>query len=258
MTGRERIALVTGAGRGIGRSIALHLAADGCAVAATARTLDELSSLVAEIEAAGGKAIAVTGDLSDRAEPKRVIDEVNERLGPINVLVNNAGIGSSQGPQPVSEFDETFWDLTFEVNLHAPFLLTKLCLPAMLAAGWGRVITIASINSKVPAFHGAAYTASKHGVAGLMTATAHELGASGVTANSICPGVTATVLNDKRIAYDAERLGISLDEIEESASPLGRRLVPDEIAGLAVFLAGDGSAAINGQSINVCGGRQIS
>jgi ketoreductase len=116
------------------------------------------------------------------------------------------------------------------------------------------VINVSSINAKVPATHGAAYTASKHAVAGLTKAAANEVAVHGVTVNAICPGVTATLMNDKRIEYDSRRLGKSLQEIETGATPLGRRLLPDEIAPLAVFLAGDGAAAINGQLINVCGG----
>ncbi len=251
---KDRIVLVTGAGRGIGRAIALQIASQGARVAITARTVGELNTLAAEIAEAGGQAFKITADLADRAAPKTILDAIAAHWGPVEVLINNAGIGSSQSPRPLVDFDDDFWDLTFAVNVTAPYLLSKLALPAMLKAGWGRVINISSINAKIPALHGAAYTASKHAVAGLTKAIAKEVAGQGVTANAVCPGVTATLMNDKRIEYDAERLGQSLEEIEKNASPLGRRLTPEEIAEVAVFLAGDGARAVNGQLINVCGG----
>ena len=252
---KDRIALVTGAGRGIGRSSALKLAAAGARVAVTARSTDELTSLVSEIEAAGGTAVALADDLSDRAAPKRLVDQVVEKWGAVEILVNNAGVGSSQAPQPLVDFDDEFWELSLAVNLTAPYLLTKLVLPAMIEAAWGRIINVASINAKVAAIHGAAYVASKHAVAGLTKATAAEVAAHGITANAVCPGVTATLMNDKRIEYDVDRLGQSFEEIEEQASPLGRRLLPDEIGAMVEFLAGDAASGVNGQTINVCGGR---
>ena len=251
----SRIALVTGAGRGIGRASSVALASVGTKVAVTARTQGELAQLADEIRGAGGEVYIVVDDLSDRDAPGRIIKKVRETWGPVEILVNNAGIGSSQDPRSLVEFDDDFWDLTFQVNVTAPYLLTKLVLPEMLAAGWGRIINIGSINSKMPALHGAAYVASKHALAGLTKATAEESAAHGVTANAVCPGVTATLMNDKRIEYDAQRLGKSFEDVEALASPLGRRLVPDEIAALVQFLASDSAAAINGQLINVCGGK---
>jgi len=252
---QQRVALVTGGGRGIGRQIALQMAAAGARVAVTARTGQQVESVVEQIVGSGGSACSIVADLTQREAPRRVLQEVAERWGPVEILVNNAGVGSSQDPKPLVEFDDDFWDLTMLLNVTVPYRFTKLVLPAMIAGGWGRIINIASINSKVAAPHGAAYAASKHAVAGLTKATALEHAEHGITANAICPGVTATRMNDKRIEYDAARLGRSLAEIEAAASPLGRRLLPEEIAPLAVFLAGDGALAINGQLINVCGGR---
>lgn len=250
----NRVALVTGAGRGIGRAIALAFAAKGARVAVSARTREQLEGVVNEIDRAGGQSLVVADDLSDRAAPGRIVGQVLDRWGPIEILVNNAGVGSSQNPKPLVSFDDDFWDLTFAVNVTAPYLLTKHALPDMIAANWGRIINVSSINARVAAVHGAAYTASKHAVAGLTKATAKEVADKGITANAICPGVTATLMNDKRIEYDADRLECSFEDIEAQASPLGRRLTPEEVAPSAVFLASDEANAINGQLINVCGG----
>ncbi len=252
---KDRVALITGAGRGFGRAIALAFAAQGARVAVAARTREQLETVVNEIDGAGGESMVITADLSQRAAPKRIVGQVLDHWGPIQILVNNAGVGSSQDPKPLIDFDDDFWDLTMAVNVTAPYLLTKHALPDMIEARWGRIINISSINARVASLHGAAYTASKHAIAGLTKATALEVADKGITCNAICPGVTATLMNDKRIEYDAQRLGQTIEDIEAAASPLGRRLLPDEIAPLAVFLAGDGAAAINGQLINVCGGR---
>jgi NAD(P)-dependent dehydrogenase (short-subunit alcohol dehydrogenase family) len=250
----NRVTLITGAGRGIGRAIAKVLAAEGARVAITARSQNELETLQTEITGLGGQVLAVVSDLADRSAPARLEEQVRRHWGPIEVLVNNAGVGSSQSPRPLVNFDDNFWELSFAVNVTAPYLLTKLVLPTMIERRWGRIINIASVNAKIPSYHGAAYTASKHALVGLTKATAREVAEFGVTANAICPGVTRSLMNDKRLEYDAGRLGKSVAQLEAEATPLGRRLEPEEIAALAVFLASDGSQAINGQAINVCGG----
>ena len=254
----NRIALVTGAGRGIGRAIAVGLAAEGARVAITARSLDELENLAREVKAGGGAALVVPGDLSDRSGPARIVRTVTETWGPIEILVNNAGVGSSQNPKALVDFDDDFWDLTLMVNLTAPYLLTKLVLPSMMERGWGRIINISSIAGRIGSEHGAAYGASKHGLLGLTRSTAVEGAPHGITANAVCPGVTRSRLNDRRLEYDSQRLGISFEQLEKESTPLGRRLEPEEVAILAVQLARDEARGINGQSINVCGGRVFS
>lgn len=250
----QRVALVTGAGRGIGKASAIALASAGARVALVARTEAELGDVVAKLSASGSVALSIPADLSDRNVPREVVECVRRKWGPIEILVNNAGIGSSANPKPLVDFDDNFWEQTFALNVTAPYLLTKLVLPDMMRSKWGRIINIASINSKVPALHAAAYVASKHALAGLTKAAAREMADCGITCNAVCPGVTATRMNDKRLEYDARRLDKSFEQLEAEASPLGRRLLPDEVAAVVAFLASDAAGAVNGQLINVCGG----
>ncbi len=124
----------------------------------------------------------------------------------------------------------------------------------MLQKKRGRIINIASINGKLPALHGAAYTASKHGLLGLTRTLALEVAREGITVNAICPGPVKTEMNERRVEYDAKRLGLSMAELEARLTPIGRRLEPEEIVPMALLLALDESAAITGQAFNVCGG----
>jgi 3-hydroxybutyrate dehydrogenase len=183
-----------------------------------------------------------------------LVGRVQEALGPVEVLVNNAGVGSSAGPRPVAGYDDAFWDLSLAVNLTAPYLLSKAVLPGMSARRWGRIINVASINSRIPTLHAAAYVASKHGLLGLTRVLALESAKEGITVNAICPGPVHTAMNDRRVAYDAGRRGVSFEEQEQSMTLVGRRLEPDEIAPLAVYLASDDARMMTGQALNIDGG----
>ena len=127
------------------------------------------------------------------------------------------------------------------------------CTP-LRAKKWGRIINIASINGKMPSFHGAAYAASKHGLLGLTRTLALEVAKEGITVNAICPGPVHTIMNDKRLEYDARRRGITFAEVEQSLTPIGGRLEPDDIAPLAVYLASNEARMVTGQAYNLCGG----
>ncbi len=250
----NRVALVTGAGRGIGRAIAIAYGREGARVALSARTNSELDEAAGVIRAGGGEAIAFEADLSDPAAPVELVRQVEQALGPIEILVNNAGVGSSGSPRPFVDYDDNHWDLTMQVNLNAPYHLTKLVMPGMIERGMGRVVTIGSVNSRRPSFHGVAYAASKHGVLGLMRSIALEVAPLGVTVNCILPGPVKTLMNDQRIAYDAKRLGRDIAEHEAQVTPIGGRLVPEDIAPMAVYLASDEARMVTGQGYNMCGG----
>lgn len=255
---KEKTALITGASRGIGRSIALGFAAQGARVAVTARTAKDLDSLVQEIRASGMEAVAISADLLNLSTVPGLVGLAEKELGSLDILVNNAGLGSSSNPKPVIEFDDRFWERSLALNLTAPYLLCKAILPSMLRRKRGRIINIASIASRTPHFHGVAYAASKHGLLGLTRTLALEVAGDGVTVNAICPGPVQTEMNDRRIRYDAQRMGIELSELEAGITPIGRRLQPREIVPMTILLASDESAAITGQAFNICGGMAMS
>ena len=250
----HKVALVTGAGRGIGRAIALAFAREGADVAVTARTVAEIEQVAAEVTALGRSAVALTVDLSVRAATVGLAEHVSRHFPAVDILVNNAGIGSNASPHPLVDYDDDFWDLSIAVNLSAPYLLTKALVPGMVERGWGRVINMASVVGKRGLVAGGAYTATKHGLIGLTRTAALETAGTGVTVNAICPGATRTVMLLRRLKVDAELRGEPVAEVEASINPIGRLLEPEEIAELAVYLASEDSRGMTGQALNLSGG----
>ena len=251
---RGKTALITGASKGIGRAIALAFAAEGADIVATGRNADELAALEKTVTDMGCRCTVIAADLAEPGAVDHIYDSATSALGDIHILVNNAGIGSSASPRPVVDYDDTFWERVLLVNLTVPYLLIRRVLPQMLARKEGRIINVASIVGKIGLLHGAAYAASKHGLLGLTRTLALEVTGSGVTANAICPGPVHSLVADIRLAYDAQRTGRTLEEIEQGATLLGRRLEPDEVSPLAVYLASADAAGMSGQSINIDGG----
>lgn len=249
-----RVALVTGGGRGIGRAIAIELALAGATVAISSRTSSELSAVVGEIDSAGGRAIAVAADLSLREEPARVVSHVQDELGPIDVLINNAGVGSSIDPRLVAEFSDATWDLTLALNLTAPYLLCRAVLPSMIARRLGRIVNIASIVASIGAERASAYAASKGGLVSFTKSLALEVAKSGITVNAICPGPVRTQTSDRRLAQISVERGVAFADLEAGLTPIGRRLDAWEIANAVRFLVGERAAGITGQAWNVDGG----
>jgi 3-oxoacyl-[acyl-carrier protein] reductase len=248
-------ALVTGASRGIGRAIALAFAREGADLIITARTREDLASARAEIAAAGRACLLIEADLSEAGAVDALWSEVERAGARVDILVNNAGIGSSATPKPVVSFDDAFWDLTLRINLTVPYQLCKKALPGMVARRFGRVIAIASINGIRGGVNDSAYTASKSGLLGLMRTVAREHVKDGVTSNAICPGTCATRTSDARLQYEAERTGRSLDEVCRGIGPMGRRLEPEELTPIAVYLASAEAAMTTGQTFVIDGGQ---
>lgn len=248
----RRVALVTGGGRGIGRAIALALARAGADVAVCARTVPEIEAVAAEVKGLGRRTFFFPLDVSDRAQVAATPRTVAAELGPVDILVNNAGM---HGSAPIPKLDDATWDAILAVDLTAPFLLTRACLPGMYERHWGRVINVASVAGRVGLKHGAAYCAAKHGLLGFTRSLALEAAKKGVTANAICPSWTETRMMDD--AVEAIALGTGRTEAEARAlilreNPLGRAALPEEVADMAVFLAR--SPVVTGQAVHVDGG----
>ncbi len=247
-----RVALVTGGGRGIGRAIALALARAGADVAVAARTIPEIEQVAAEIQRLGRRSHFLPLDVSDRDALARVPQAVEKALGPVGILVNNAGIHVSGPVQRVSDAD---WDGTLAVNLTAPFLLTRACLPSMYGRLWGRVVNVASVAGRIGLKYGSAYATSKHGLIGFTRSLALEAVRKNVTANALCPGWTDTRMMDEEVEQSAHASGRTPEEVRAlflQSTPLGRPATPDEVAEVAVLLAR--SPAITGQAFHVDGG----
>jgi NAD(P)-dependent dehydrogenase (short-subunit alcohol dehydrogenase family) len=251
----KKVALVTGAGRGIGRGIALGFAREGATVVVTARTVEEIEEVEREIFGLGQKGLTIAADLAKPGVPEKIIKRILDEYGTIDIVVNNAAVGSAYSQKPLLEYDDDFWDYSLALNLTAPYRFCKAAAPIMKKRGWGRIINISSLAGKMPLLHGAAYAASKLGLIGFTRAIALELAADGITVNAICPGPVKTKMGKKRIAQDSARLGISVEDWEKRLiPPIGRFLLPEDFAPITVLLASEAGSAITGQTINVCGG----
>jgi NAD(P)-dependent dehydrogenase (short-subunit alcohol dehydrogenase family) len=239
-----RVALVTGAGRGIGRATALALAERGARVMAVSRTEDELATLGLPY---------VVETVATEEGCARIVEETRARLGQIDILVNNAGLGSAR-ERVVWEQDPAVWRETLAVNLDGPFQLTRLASREMIERGWGRIVMVSSTAGQIGGHAESAYDASKHGLLGLMRATAQDVGRHGVTCNAVLPGWVRTEMADRSAAREAERRGMSVDEVwaeRGSAYPAGRVVTPEEVAAAIAFLASEEASGVNGEALTV-------
>jgi len=251
----RRVAAVTGGGRGIGRAIALAFARGGVSVALLARSQPRLAQVAAEIAGAGGRAHPIACDVTSKSAVDEAFAEAASVLGPIDILVNSAGVADSA---PFTRLDETQWDRTIAVNLKGTFLCTRAAIGGMVARGTGRVINIASVAGRIGVPYTAAYCASKHGVLGLTRSVAIEVARTGVTVNAICPGFVNTDMTSDAVARIARTTGRTEPQAREALEAMNpqRRLVqPEEVAAVAVFLISDAAAGITGQAIDVDGGQ---
>lgn len=242
---RGRVAAVTGASSGVGRTLAEALASHGAAVVLIARRRDRLEEAVAAIEAAGARAAYLEADLATREGIARCIQDASRAFGPPEILVNAAGINLRQ---PASEITDQDWDTTLGINLKVPFMLARGLVPDMKVKGWGRVINVASLQS-VRAFpNSIAYGASKGGIVQLTRAMAEEWSRHGIACNAIAPGLFPTEMTES-IYRNPERIA---DYTSRTA--IGRPGRLEDLWGITVFLAARGSDYITGQTIFIDGG----
>jgi ketoreductase len=248
-----KVALVTGASRGIGEAISRRLAVDGARVALAARDEEACRRIAREIEAAGGEAIGLRCDVTDSRSIAETIAAIVSQWRRIDVLVNNAGLG---GPTPLDDPDDSRWDAIIATNLTAVFRVTRAALPHLSEAA--RIINLSSVVGRFGVARMAAYSATKHGVIGLTRTFALELAPRGITVNAMCPGWVET-----EMARDGfRRIGIHRGGEEEEGrrlaakmAPLARVIEPEEVAGLASYLASEEARSITGQAIVLDGGQ---
>ncbi|MFF7944907.1 SDR family NAD(P)-dependent oxidoreductase [Nocardia gamkensis] len=249
MTELKDVAVVTGAGRGIGRAVAIKLSSNGYRVALISRTEDELRATAA---ACPGETLVLPADITSTEAVDEIFGSVERTWGVIDVLVANAGSGVSA---TISDTTDAQWAAMLDVNLTAPFRCIRRVVPGMIASRWGRIVVVASVAAKHGESYISAYTASKHGILGVVRSAAAELAASGVTANAVCPGYVDTPMTERTVAGIAEKTGRSPDSARAALAakqPSGRLVSVDEVAD-TVWLCVT-NAAISGQGINVDGG----
>jgi NAD(P)-dependent dehydrogenase (short-subunit alcohol dehydrogenase family) len=240
----DRVALVTGGGRGIGRATAGLLASRGARVMVSARSEKELAATGLDYIAA---------DLGSPEGCERAVAETEQRLGPVDILVCNHGIGSAH-ERVVWEQDPALWEETIRVNLAGPFHLSRLVTAGMVRRGYGRLVYTSSTAGQVAEAAGAAYNSSKHGLLGLMRSVAVDAGPYNVTANAVLPGWVRTEMAERSARAEAEQRGISVEEVWNERCelyPAGRVVTPQEVAEMIAFLASDESSGVSGQAITV-------
>jgi len=251
---KDKRALVTGAGRGIGRACALALAQAGADVAIASRSHKDLQSLAEEIGHLGARVLACPCDVTDPAQVSQLATVTLKAFGTLDILVNSAGSATTQS---FLNHPDEIWHQMLAVNMTGTYYVTKALVPAMIKQRSGRVINIASTASHIGARYIVAYTAAKHGVLGFTRALAIELVEYGLTVNAVCPGFADTQLTQTAIDRIVEVTGRSRAEARkalEQKSPQNRLIAPEEVAAAVVFLARDSSFGINGQAINIDGG----
>ena len=246
-----QVALVTGAGRGIGRAIALAFAQGGAKVAVLGRNQTSLEQVRDEITANGGQALALPCDVSDAAAVRAAFGSVRTALGLVDILVNNAGIAASR---KITAIDNETWAQIMQVNVTGPFYCCREAVPDMLQRGGGRIINIASMAALVGVPYSSAYSASKHALLGLTRSLALELGRNQITVNAICPGWVETDMLAEAVQSIIAKTGRSSADVRASllaSSNQRRMLTPEEIATEALRLAGPNGAGVTGTAVEM-------
>jgi len=250
MSTKQKVALVTGGGRGIGRAIAVRLAAMGAQVAVSGRTVTEIEAVASEI---GG--LAIQADLTNRADGDRLINTVASELGPVDWLINNAGIADAA---PVQRSDDETWDRVMEVNATAAFRLCRQVVQSMMDQQYGRIVNIASTAGLVGFAYTHAYVASKHAVVGMTRSMALELARTGITVNAVCPGWVETQMSDQAVERIVQKTGRSSEDARWSLLsmiPQRRMVQPEEVAHVVAMLCDDLAQGMTGQAIPIDGGQ---
>jgi NAD(P)-dependent dehydrogenase (short-subunit alcohol dehydrogenase family) len=249
-----KIVLVTGAGRGIGKAIALAFAAEKTRVVITGRTAAALEEVAGEIRGTSAEVFASTCDVTQKPQVKSLQHRIESHFGAVQILVNNVGVAPAAG---FLEMPDSLWDEVMRVNVSSAYNCCKAFLPAMVGARWGRIINIASTVARV-AYPGiSAYATSKHAILGLTRSLAIESARSGLTVNAVCPGYVNTELTRGNAQRLAENRGQSLDEalaLMAASCPQRRLIEPEEVAYVTLMLASDRARGITGQAIQVDGG----
>jgi len=246
-----KVALVTGGAAGIGAACAKRLAQDGIAIGVLDLDKVRCADTVNAITSAGGTAIAVAADVSNREQVRAAVEEVREKLGPITVLVNNAGIAEFINFEDIT--DEK-WDRMFAINCRGPFIVTQEVLPDMKAANWGRIVNISSSSAQTGTKVQVHYSSSKGAMVSFTRSLAEALGPHGITVNNIPPGsVMGTIMSEENRA----RFPIPIEELTANM-PAGRLGIPEDIAHTCAFLCDEASSYITGQTVGVNGGRVVS
>lgn len=246
-----RVALVTGAAAGIGAACAKRLARDGHAVGVLDLDAARCADAVAEIEAAGGKAIALGADVSNREQVFAAVAQLRAAFGPVTILVNNAGVTDFT---PFAELSDERWDFIYAVNVRGPMLCAKAVLPDMTAAKWGRIVNISSSGAQTGATNMIAYSSSKGAVVTMTRSMAQEFGPLGITVNNIPPGsVMGTIMSEA----NRERFQVPAEVLLQSI-PVRRLGEPEDIANACGWLCLEESGYVTGQTIGVNGGRVVS
>jgi 3-oxoacyl-[acyl-carrier protein] reductase len=241
-----RVALVTGASRGIGEAIGRRLAAEGATVVAAARTEEVLEKVVSEIAAAGGKASALRLDLADSSSIEAAAKAALATHGQVDVLVNNAGVTEDN---LLLRMSRESWDRVLDTNLTGVFLLTQAVIKSMVKRRYGRIVNITSVVGLMGNAGQANYAASKAGLVGFTKSVARELASRNVTCNAVAPGFIRTAMTEKMTDSAREALAAQI--------PLGRLGAPEDVAGAVAFLASEDAAYVTGHVLNVSGGLYI-
>lgn len=247
----QKVAVVTGAAAGIGAACSKRLAQDGIAVGVLDLDEERCADTVNAIKAAGGTAVALGADVSNRKQVQAALAKCREELGPITILVNNAGITDFT---PFEELTDELWDRIYAINVRGSFIMAQEVLPDMKAAGWGRIVNISSSSAQTGAPNMAPYSSSKGAIVTLTRSLAQDLGPYGITVNNIPPG---SVMNTIMSEANKERFPVA-PETMIGAMPVRRLGEPEDIANACAFLCLEASSYITGQTLGVNGGRVVS